>query len=90
MYVLKHIGVFSLAKVMALFGLLTGLIYAALFAYVAPMLPGYMASSGMGRAFLIIAGIIGGAVFGFICGAIIAFLYNVFAGVVGGVQIDLS
>ena len=89
MYVLKHLGVFSLAKMMALFGLLEGILYAALFLSVAPALPGYTASS-MGPVVMIVAGIVGGIAFGFLCGAIIAFLYNVFARLIGGVHIDLS
>ena len=89
MHVLRHIGIFSLAKMMALFGILAGILYAALFLFVAPALPGYTAS-GMGPLVTIVEGIVGGFVSGFLCGAIIAFLYNMFSRLVDGVQIDFS
>ncbi|HUK92422.1 MAG TPA: hypothetical protein VLU98_00135 [Methanomicrobiales archaeon] len=89
MHVVKHVGVVSLAKILAAFGLLLGIVYAALFLSVGPSLPGYTAS-GSGPAMTIIEGIVGGAVSGFVGGAIIAILYNVFARLVGGVRIELT
>jgi hypothetical protein len=65
------------------------LFFGFLFASLAPLMPGYAAMAGLGAVALIIGGIIGGAIWGFIYGAVIAFLYNIFAGWVGGVQLDL-
>jgi len=100
MSVLKHVGVISLAKIGALFGIIFGLIYGILFSVLAvafvststmPGLPGPgpVGAGGLGAVFIVFA-IIGGAVGGFIYGAVVAFLYNVFAGWVGGVEIDLG
>jgi len=89
MSVIKHIGVLSAAKIMALLGLVFGLIYGAFFSALLPMMPGISAFAAMGAVALIIGGIIFGAIGGFIYGAVVAFLYNVFAGWVGGLQIDL-
>ena len=89
MSVLKHIGVLSAAKISALLGLVFGLVYAAFFSALLPMTPGLSSLGNMGTAALIIGGLIFGAIGGFIYGAIVSFLYNVFAGWIGGVQIDL-
>jgi len=89
MSVLKHIGVLSAAKIMALLGLVFGLIYGLFFSALAPMMPGLSSLAGMGSVAVIVGGIVGGAVGGFIYGAVASFLYNVFADWVGGVQIDL-
>jgi hypothetical protein len=87
--VLKHVGVLSAAKIMALLGLVFGLIYGAFFSALLPMMPGVSAFAALGAVALIIGGILFGAIFGFIYGAVVAFLYNVFAGWVGGIQLDL-
>ena len=90
MVVLKHIGVLSAAKIMALLGLVMGLVYGAFFSALLPAMPGVSTFAAMGAAALIIGGIIMGAIGGFIYGAVVAFLYNVFAGWVGGVEIELA
>jgi len=94
MTVLKHVGVMSMAKITALFGLVAGLIYGILFstmaAAFAPLIPG-LGATGAGALgiFIVVIGAILGLIVGFISGAIQAFLYNVFAGWVGGIQVDL-
>ena len=89
MSVLRHIGVLSAAKIMALLGLVFGLIYGVFFSAFLPLIPRLSALAGMGTVAVIIGGIVFGAMAGFIYGAVVSFLYNVFAGWVGGVQIDL-
>jgi len=95
--VLKHVGVMSVAKITALFGLIFGIIYGIIIAFFAaafvsamPGLSGIgpVGAGGLG-AVLIVAMAIGGVIGGFIYGAVVAFLYNLFAGWVGGVQLDL-
>ncbi len=99
MTILKHVGVLSVAKITALFGVIFGIIYGILVSVFAvafvstSMMPGLsnigpVAAGGLGIALVIIMAILG-AVGGFIYGAVVAFLYNVFAGWVGGVEVDL-
>jgi hypothetical protein len=92
--VLKHVGVMSVGKITALIGLVTGLLYGILFSVFAGAMAAAMPGLGAGGAgafgvvmvfFMAIGGLIGG----FVYGVIMAFLYNIFAGWVGGVQIDL-
>jgi len=93
MVVLKKIGVFSLAKMMTLFGLIwgiiSGIVRGALVELYAPIMGpvgrwGFTAFGGVAIfVLMVVLGIIGG----FILGAVIAFLYNVFAGWIGGVEV---
>ncbi|MFT3790006.1 MAG: hypothetical protein QM741_02810 [Rudaea sp.] len=91
--VIKRINVLKLAifqgALMAAFGLLAGLF----FLLFGSMFAGFGGHSG--------AGLIGGigaliflpilyAIFGFIAGAIGAFVYNLVAGVVGGIEIEVE
>lgn len=92
---LKRIGVLSMAKlqaiIMAVFGLLMGL-SAAFFSALGAMFssPDISGMLGMGMGFLaVIAFPILYAIFGFIAGAIGAFVYNLLAGVVGGIELEL-
>ncbi len=92
MSVLKSVGVVSFGKIAALFGAIHGLIWGIFLSYFVEMMgfaarrPGFAGLVGIG---LIIFAIIGGAVIGFIWGIIVSFLYNVFAGWLGGVEVDL-
>jgi hypothetical protein len=97
MSVLKHVGVLSVAKITALFGLVFGLVYGIIFATFASTLLmimpvasslGAAGAGGIG-AVIVVFMAIGGVIGGFIYGAVVAFLYNIFAGWVGGVQLDL-
>jgi hypothetical protein len=95
--VLKHVGILSVAKITALLGLVFGLVYGILFAaYASTLLMIMPLASSLGAAgaggvgaVIVVLMAIGGTVGGFIYGAVIAFLYNIFASWVGGVQIDL-
>lgn len=95
--VLKHIGVLSMAKISAVMyaaiGLLLGLGMAAAFSLV-PMardnsgLPGFLAPM-LGIGSVVVMPIMYGAA-GLVIGAISAVIYNLFAGIVGGVELDLE
>lgn len=95
MVVLKRLGVLSVAKLqaltMAVFGLLIGLIYAFIGIIASAIGGGAEAALGIGLSLLaiIFVPIIYG-IFGFIVGAIGAFVYNLFAGWVGGIEMEFS
>lgn len=88
----RHIGVAQLAKTMGVLDALLGLVFAVCFFLIGSMVP----SSGLGKAFpmggigvVILIPLLYGF-FGYIVGALIAWLYNVVAGWVGGVELDLQ
>ncbi len=99
--VLKKIGVMSVAKISgamyAVMGLLFGLAMSAIFSII-PMasalsgnesgLPSWLGTS-LGIGSLVVLPIVYG-VLGFVLGAIGALLYNLFAGLVGGVVLHLE
>ena len=96
---LKHIDVLSLAKVSAVLSAIWGFIAALLslpfLAYGAQMasLAGAAATpiplmAGIGVLIIVVMPILM-AIMGFVMGAVGAFLYNVVAGWVGGVKLDL-
>lgn len=87
---LKGIGVLSLAKVygsfMGILGLLIGLFVATIDVFLSSIMG---TGSGMGFLAIIILPVMYG-VFGFIIGAIGALLYNLIAGWIGGLELDLK
>ena len=98
--VLKHIGVWSVARIAgaiyAALGLLGGLFF-ALISLAGAGLAGAMESHDMPAFFPAIFGV--GAiilfpilygVIGLVFGALSAALYNLFAGMVGGIELDLQ
>ena len=92
MAVIKSIDIMSWAKIHALFGIVFGLIYGIFFAVIGSAI-GYHRDMPGVTAFGLMSIIIFPIIFGimaFICGAIMAFLYNLFASKIGGVQIELS
>jgi uncharacterized membrane protein len=94
MTVLKHVGVVSVAKIMAVMGLVFGFIM-GIFAGILTSALGAIVPGGGGLAagigiMSIIFATIAGAIGGFICGAVLAFLYNLFAGLVGGIELELA
>ncbi len=94
---IKRIGVLSLAKlqalIMAVFGLLLGVIYAILGTVIASLASTQGQSlgilAGLGFLSILILPIFYG-ILGFIGGAIGAFLYNLIAGWIGGIEIEFS
>jgi len=93
MTVIKRVGVLSVAKVqaiiMAVFGLIVGVIYAFAGAVFGAMMGSAGLGAGLGFAAIIILPIFY-AVIGFISGAIGAWLYNLVANWIGGVELDLE
>jgi hypothetical protein len=88
----RHLGVAQMAKTIGVLDLLLGLVFAACFFIIGRITPG----GGMGRVFpmggvgmIILLPLLYGF-FGFLIGALIAWLYNVVAGWTGGVEFDLQ
>ncbi len=92
MAVLKKFGVLSLAKLkgvlMAVFGLIAGIIY-GLIGIIAGVVSGSIGIAGLGIAAIIFLPIIYGF-FGFVMGALMAFLYNLVAGWIGGIEMEFE
>jgi predicted membrane protein len=91
---IRRMDVMQMAKTLGALYLLLGLIIGvpvmflmSAFAKTQPGLPAYW--SGLGLTTIIVMPVIYG-VFGFIAGAIMAALYNVVAGLTGGIGIDLE
>ncbi|HVN65502.1 MAG TPA: hypothetical protein VMT31_02670 [Methanomicrobiales archaeon] len=93
MVVIKKIEMFSLAKMMTLFGLawgiISGIVRGALFELYAPIMGfvGRLGFSALGGVAVFVLMVIIGIIGGFILGAAIAFLYNVFADWIGGIEL---
>jgi hypothetical protein len=94
MYKLKHLNVMSVAKIGAIFGLIWGLIWGILMALWVGSL-GIIAKSlfpmaGLGAGLILVFMIIFGLIAGFIGGAFWAFIYNIAAGFIGPIEMDLE
>ncbi|MBU7032969.1 MAG: hypothetical protein HXS53_10590 [Theionarchaea archaeon] len=95
---IKKVGVFSFAKIEAALGAIIGFIIGLISAVIGTTLFGFAETAGVvmprwlgllfGLAAIIILPILY-AVIGFIAGIIIAFLYNVVARWIGGIEIEL-
>jgi hypothetical protein len=93
-YKLKQLNVMSVAKIGAILGLIWGLIWGIVMALWVTGL-GMIAKSlfpmaGLGAGLALIFMIIFGLIAGFIGGALWAFIYNVAAGFVGPIEMDLE
>jgi hypothetical protein len=94
--VLKSIGVFSLAKMMGTLYAVIGFFFGLIFALMS-LIGASFAQSGSDGLFALVFGI-GGVVIlpvfygvlGFFAGAIGAALYNIIAGMAGGVELNLE
>ncbi len=98
----KRVGVFSYAKITAVtnaaFGVIIGVIYGLIFMVVGgAMMAGGGRNSGTAGASSLVIGLIimiafpvMSAIFGFIAGAIGAFIYNLASGFVGGIELELE
>jgi uncharacterized membrane protein (DUF485 family) len=92
MTVIKSIDIISWAKIHALFGIIIGLVYGIFFAILGVMVGVRHEMFGLealGLVSIILFPIIF-AIMAFICGAIMAFLYNIFADKFGGVVVTLA
>jgi hypothetical protein len=94
--IVKSIGVISVAKIYAAISAAMGLLFGIIFAMLSLVGAGFAESSEMsflgpmmGVGAVIALPIFYGCM-GFVAGAIGAALYNVFAGMVGGVRLDLE
>jgi hypothetical protein len=94
MHTIKSVGVFSVAKIMGAIYALMGLIFLPLF-----LLLGFVGSmaGGHGNPFGAFGGLVFGlfapicyGVIGFIGGAIMAFLYNLMAKWLGGIEVQMQ
>lgn len=93
MKVIKKLGVLSVAKIqgiiMAFVGLLYGISYTIFGNLSDALTEAGMVGTGLGFVGIIILPVFYG-VFGFIGGAIMAFLYNIAAEKIGGIEIELK
>jgi hypothetical protein len=89
MPILKSVDIMSLAKIATLFGVVVGLV-AAIIAAVTGIHRGFVTVGAFAGIALIIIMPFLGAVCGFISGVVHAFLYNVFAKWVGGVNLEFQ
>lgn len=96
--VIKRLGVVSVAKIYGAMGVLVGLLIGICFAAVGTLFGSQMAGdssgvaawgAGMGLFAIVVVPIVYG-VFTFISGLIGGWLYNILAGIVGGVEIETS
>ncbi len=92
----KKIGVFSLAKIEAVMGAVIGFIAGIIWAIIGTAFigfagPGMPFGSGLlfGIAAIVLLPILY-ALIGFIGGALVAFIYNIVAGWIGGIEIELG
>ena len=92
-YVIKQFGVISVGKFFAVFGLVwgffTGILLAAGLGGMGTVLGSHTLGFGAGLFGLIFMVIIGGII-GFISGAVVAVIYNIVLGAMGGVELELE
>lgn len=92
---IKSVGVLSVAKINGLIGVVFGLIIGIFYAGLGSLMMAFAPAAGtgmlmsLGFAAIIIAPIVYG-LFGFISGAVGAWLYNLFAAWVGGIELELK
>jgi hypothetical protein len=94
MHIVKSVGVLSVAKIMGLIYACMGLLFAPLFLFIGMMgsLVGQQKTpfaGAFGIFFALLMPVFYGVI-GFICGAIGALLYNLFAKLVGGFELEMD
>lgn len=92
-YIVRQLGVVSIGKFFAVFGLVwgffMGLVMAAGISGMGSVMGGLVLGFGVGLIGLVFVTLLGG-VLGFIGGAIVAIIYNFVLGATGGVEMDLD
>ncbi|HVN73106.1 MAG TPA: hypothetical protein VMT44_00765 [Methanoregula sp.] len=92
-YMVKSFGIVSVAKFFAVFGLIWGFLMGIVVALglggLGSAFGSHMIGAGLGLVGLVVMVILGG-IFGFIGGAIVAIVYNIVLGAIGGVEMDLE
>jgi hypothetical protein len=92
-YTIKKFGVLSVAKFSAVIGLIWGFVMGLVVALGVGRYAAVMGTPllGLGAGFArFILMLIIGAIGGFVGGAVIAFVYNIVLGLIGGVEMDLE
>ena len=93
-YKLKQFNVMSVAKIGAILGLIWGLIWGSIMALWISSLgligTGLMNMAGLSAGLAFVFAIIFGLIGGFIAGAFWAFVYNIVAGFIGPIEMDLE
>jgi len=92
-YVIRQFDIVSVGKFFAIFGLVWGFIAGFFAAAGVSSMGTVMGFHGLGFAggfiVLCVTTILGG-IFGFIGGAIVAFIYNIVLGAIGGIEMDMD
>ena len=92
-YMIKKLGVISIAKFCGILGIIWGLVVGIFMMLgiggIAAAMGRGALGAGIGIVGLIIM-IIVGAIAGFIGGAILAIIYNIVLGAIGGIEMDLE
>jgi len=92
-YTIKQLGIVSVAKFFAVFGLVWGFIMGFFAAAGVSGMGSVMGTHALGFAGgLVVLGLVTimGGVFGFIGGAVVAFIYNLVLGATGGIEMELE
>lgn len=92
-YVIKQLGIVSIGKFFAVFGLVWGFFVGFFVAAGVGSMGSGMGTPALGFAGgLVVLGLVTimGGVLGFIGGAIVAIIYNIVLGATGGVEMDLE
>lgn len=88
-YEVESIGVWSLAKILGVMGLLWGVIMTIVFLFVW----GLGGAMGGGAGMLgggVLVWLVGGPIYGVVVGAVTAIVYNAAAAIIGGVELELA
>ncbi len=87
--ILKRVGIFSAAKISGIIGVVIGLVFGFATAIVGNISELTGTTTELGWSSVIIFPLVYGLL-GFVGGAIYAFLYNQFAKLVGGIELELE
>ena len=89
-YLVKNLGIMSIAKFGAILGLIYGIIMGLVMATVSGAMMGSIGGAIAAAIGTLIITAIAGLVGGFITGAVVSFIYNFVLGSMGGIEVDLE